>query len=207
MRNYLLSKCLLFFVAASFLFVPANVHAHGLLTNGNQGYEVSALQEKLKKMGFFYGPVTGYFGAITERAVADFQYKTNLSSDGVAGPATFLMLNDIEQMARVVHGEARGESYIGKVAVAAVILNRLDDPAFPNQIGDVIHQTNAFTAVHDGQYDLQPSSYAYHAVMDAMQGWDPTYGSVYYYNPELATNTWIFSRPSVTKIGNHLFAQ
>lgn len=206
MRDFL-KRCLLYFVVVGTLFVPTNVHAHSLLTTGNQGSEVSALQQKLKKMGFFYGPVTGYYGPITKRAVADFQYKTNLASDGVAGPATFLMLNDIEQMARVVHGEARGESYIGKVAVAAVILNRLDDPAFPNEIRNVIHQTNAFTAVHDGQYDLQPNSYAYRAVMDALKGWDPTYGSVYYYNPQLATNTWIFSRTSVTKIGNHLFAQ
>ncbi|KZE69529.1 cell wall hydrolase [Fictibacillus phosphorivorans] len=202
-----MNRCLLYFVVVGTLLLPTNVHAHGLLTTGNQGSEVSALQQKLKKMGFFYGPVTGYYGPITKRAVADFQYKTNLASDGVAGPATFLMLNDIEQMARVVHGEARGESYIGKVAVAAVILNRLDDPAFPNQIRNVIHQTNAFTAVHDGQYDLQPNSYAYRAVMDAIKGWDPTYGSVYYYNPQLATNTWIFSRTSVKKIGNHLFAK
>ncbi|MBH0155284.1 cell wall hydrolase [Fictibacillus sp. 5RED26] len=206
MRN-LLSKLVLFFVALAFLFVPTKVQAHGLLTEGSQGYEVSILQEKLKALGLFYGPVTGYYGPITERAVANFQYETNLSSDGVAGPATFLMLQDVEQMARVVHGEARGESYIGKVSVAAVILNRLEDPAFPSHVSDVIHQTNAFTAVHDGQYHLKPSSYAYRAVLDAMKGWDPTYGSVYYYNPELATDTWIFSRASVTKIGNHLFAK
>jgi N-acetylmuramoyl-L-alanine amidase len=104
-------------------------------------------------------------------------------------------------------GNQEGESYIGKVAVAAVILNRLDDPLFPNNVNDVIHQTNAFTAVHDGQYQLEPNSYAYLAVIDALQSWDPTYGSVYYYNPLLATDTWIFSRQSVTKIGNHLFAQ
>lgn len=206
MRN-LLSKLVLFFVAVTFLFVPTKVQAHGLLTEGSQGNEVAILQEKLKTLGLFYGPVTGYYGPITERAVASFQYETNLSSDGVAGPATFLMLHDVEQMARVVHGEARGESYIGKVSVAAVILNRLEDPAFPKNVSDVIHQTNAFTAVHDGQYHLQPSNNAYRAVLDAMKGWDPTYGSVYYYNPELATDTWIFSRSSVTKIGNHLFAK
>jgi N-acetylmuramoyl-L-alanine amidase len=200
-------KVILLFVLAAVLFVPSNVQAHGLLKVGNQGYEVSELQQNLKDMGFFYGPVTGFYGPITERAVMDFQYKSNLSSDGVAGPATFLMLNEVEKMARVVHGEARGESYIGKVAVAAVILNRLDDQDFPNNVGDVIHQTNAFTAVHDGQYNLKPNSYAYRAVFDAMQGWDPTYGSVYYYNPDLATNTWIFTRQSVTKIGNHLFAR
>jgi N-acetylmuramoyl-L-alanine amidase len=203
----LINKAMFMFVMAAVLYVPTNVHAHSLLKVGSQGYEVSELQSHLKDMGFFYGPVTGYYGPITERAVMDFQYKTNLSSDGVAGPSTNLMLNEVEKMARVVHGEARGESYIGKVAVAAVILNRIDDPLFPDNVGDVIYQTNAFTAVHDGQYNLEPNSYAYHAVIDAMQGWDPTYGSVYYYNPDLATNTWIFSRQSVTKIGNHLFAQ
>jgi N-acetylmuramoyl-L-alanine amidase len=206
MKN-LISKVMLMFVMAAVLLVPTTGHAHGLLKVGSQGYEVSQLQSHLKDMGFFYGPVTGYYGPITQRAVMDFQYKTNLSSDGVAGPSTFLMLNEVEKMARVVHGEARGESYIGKVAVAAVILNRIDDPHFPDNVGDVIYQTNAFTAVHDGQYNLEPNSYAYRAVIDAMQGWDPTYGSVYYYNPDLATNSWIFSRQSVTKIGNHLFAQ
>ncbi|MCM3720224.1 cell wall hydrolase [Fictibacillus phosphorivorans] len=200
-------KVMLVFVLTAALFVPSNVQAHGLLQSGSQGYEVSELQQRLKNMGFFYGPVTGYYGPITERAVMDFQYKSNLSSDGVAGPATFLMMNEVEKMARVVHGEARGESYIGKVAVAAVILNRLDDTDFPNNVGDVIHQTNAFTAVHDGQYHLSPNRYAYRAVIDALQGWDPTYGSVYYYNPELATNSWIFTRQSVTTIGNHLFAR
>lgn len=206
MKNFI-SKCILLLITAAVLFVPSKAEAHSLLKMGNQGYEVSELQRDLKEMGFFYGPVTGYYGPITERAVMDFQYKTSLSSDGVAGPSTFMMLNEVEKMARVVHGEARGESYIGKVAVAAVILNRLDDPSFPDSVEDVILQTNAFTAVHDGQYDLKPNSYAYRAVIDAIQGWDPTYGSVYYYNPDLATNTWIFSRQSVTKIGNHLFAQ
>jgi N-acetylmuramoyl-L-alanine amidase len=203
----LINKAMFMFAMVAVLFVPTNAQAHSLLKVGSQGYEVSELQSHLKDMGFFYGPVTGYYGPITQRAVMDFQYKTNLSSDGVAGPSTNLMLNEVEKMARVVHGEARGESYIGKVAVAAVILNRIDDPLFPDNVGDVIYQTNAFTAVHDGQYNLEPNSYAYRAVIDAMQGWDPTYGSVYYYNPDLATNTWIFSRQSVTKIGNHLFAQ
>jgi N-acetylmuramoyl-L-alanine amidase len=206
MKNFI-SKCILLLITAAVLFVPSKAEAHSLLKMGSQGYEVSELQRDLKEMGFFYGPVTGYYGPITERAVMDFQYKTNLSSDGVVGPSTFMMLNDVEKMARVVHGESRGESYIGKVAVAAVILNRLDDPSFPDSVEDVILQTNAFTAVHDGQYHLKPNSYAYRAVIDAIQGWDPTYGSVYYYNPDLATNTWIFSRQSVTKIGNHLFAQ
>jgi N-acetylmuramoyl-L-alanine amidase len=206
MKNFI-SKCMLLFLFVAVLFLPTSVQAHSLLKVGNQGYEVSELQQNLKDMGFFYGPVTGYYGPITKRAVMDFQYKSNLSSDGVAGPATFSMLNEVEKMARVIHGEARGESYIGKVAVAAVILNRIDDPLFPDNVGDVIYQTNAFTAVHDGQYNLEPSSYAYRAVFDAMQGWDPTYGSVYYYNPDLATNTWIFTRQSVTKIGNHLFAR
>jgi N-acetylmuramoyl-L-alanine amidase len=206
MKNFI-SKCMLLFLFVAVLFLPTSVQAHSLLKVGNQGYEVSELQQNLKDMGFFYGPVTGYYGPITKRAVMDFQYKSNLSSDGVAGPATYSMLNEVEKMARVIHGEARGESYIGKVAVAAVILNRIDDPLFPDNVGDVIYQTNAFTAVHDGQYNLEPSSYAYRAVFDAMQGWDPTYGSVYYYNPDLATNTWIFTRQSVTKIGNHLFAR
>lgn len=178
-----------------------------VLGKGSAGNEVSSLQNRMKNAGFFNGPVTGYYGSLTKNAVANFQLATGIAPDGVAGAHTQRKLNDVELMARVVHGEARGESYVGKVAVAAVILNRMDDSRFPKNAYSVVHQTNAFTAVHDGQYNINPDHSAYRAVIDAMKGWDPTYGSIFYYNPNTATNQWIFSRESVTRIGNHLFAK
>lgn len=201
------TKVMLGVFASVFLFMPATVFAEEILTEGKQGAAVYTLQEKLKKLGYFHENATGYFGPVTKAAVAEFQQNTGISSTGVYGNETAQKLNDIDIMAKVVHGEARGESYAGKVAVAAVILNRLESPDFPSTAYDVVFQTNAFTAVHDGQYDLAPTGYAYQAVLDAMKGWDPTQGSVYYYNPEIATDDWIFTRETVTAIGNHLFAK
>ncbi|MDN4523885.1 cell wall hydrolase [Fictibacillus fluitans] len=178
-----------------------------MLGKGSSGREVTALQHTMKNAGYFNGPVTGYFGPLTKNSVANFQQAAGLVPDGVAGPKTLRKLNDLDIMARVVNGEARGESYIGKVAVAAVILNRLGDRRFPKDAYSVVNQTNAFTAVHDGQYNLSPGSDSYRAVVDALKGWDPTYGSVFYYNPNTATNQWIFTRQSVTRIGNHIFAK
>ena len=109
-------------------------------------------------------------------------------------------------LAKCVHAEARGESYQGQVAVAAVILNRVKSPDFPNTIAGVIYQPWAFTAVHDGQINLEPNQTAYNAARDAMNGWDPTYGSLYYYNPATATSKWIYSRQTVVQIGKHVFA-
>jgi N-acetylmuramoyl-L-alanine amidase len=187
--------------------IPNSITAHEILHQGSQGQAVYDLQENLKKMGYFNSRPTGYYGFITDQAVKQLQLDSNLLPDGVVGFQTQQQLNSIEMMARVVHGEARGEPYEGKVAVAAVILNRMSTPGFPGNTYDVIFQTNAFTAVHDGQYNLTPNSYSYQAVIDALQGWDPTHGSVYYYNPLLATDEWIFTRDTVTRIGNHLFAQ
>lgn len=195
-----------FFICFLF-FTPRSIFAEEVLHKGSQGKMVYNLQENLKKMGYFTTQPTGYYGSITDHAVRQFQLDTGLSPNGVLDFQTQQKLNGIEMMARVVYGEARGESYEGQVAVAAVIINRLSTPGFPKNIYDVIFQTNAFTAVHDGQYYLTPDSYSYQAVMDALKGWDPTYGSVYYYNPTLATNDWIFTRETVIRIGNHLFAK
>ncbi|QGQ45419.1 cell wall hydrolase [Metabacillus sediminilitoris] len=195
-----------FFLCFMF-FIPNSTFAQEILHNGSQGQEVYELQEKLEKMGYFNSQPTGYYGSITDDAVKKLQLDSGLLPDGVFGFQTQAKLNNIDMMARVVHGEARGETYEGKVAVAAVILNRMSTPGFPKNIYQVIFQTNAFTAVHDGQYDLTPNSYAYQAVIDALKGWDPTYGSVYYYNPLLATDEWIFTRDTVIRIGNHLFAK
>jgi N-acetylmuramoyl-L-alanine amidase len=115
--------------------------------------------------------------------------------------------NDIQLMANAVYGEARGEPYIGQVAVAAVILNRLEHPSFPDTIAGVIFQPGAFTAVADGQIWLTPNETAKKAVLDAINGWDPTGGAIYYFNPETATNAWIWSRPQIKQIGKHIFCK
>lgn len=173
----------------------------------DRGQQVFQLQEKLVQLGYLHVAPTGYYGILTENAVRQLQEEFKLSVDGIAGPRTLHRLMEIEKMAKIVHGEARGEAYKGQVAVAAVIKNRLHSSEFPSTVEGVIYQRNAFTAVQDGQYDLTPTYIAYRAVKDAWLGWDPTYGSTYYYNPRIATSQWIFNNttPKLT-IGRHLFA-
>jgi N-acetylmuramoyl-L-alanine amidase len=117
--------------------------------------------------------------------------------------------SDVQLLARAINGEARGESYIGQVAVGAVIINRTRDPKFPKTIAGVIYQPGAFTAVSDGQINvpLDPNSTAVKAARDALNGWDPTNGCIYYWNPATATSKWIWSRQIVTKIGKHYFGK
>lgn len=173
------------------------------------------IQQKLKDLGYYFGSVDGIYGNATRNAVVAFQKANGLTADGVAGPKTIAALglnfnsvtsSDLYLLAKCVHAEARGEPYVGQVAVAAVILNRVKDAAFPNTISGVIYQPWAFTAVNDGQINLEPNSTAYQAAQDALNGWDPTYGCLYYYNPVTATSKWIFSRQTVVTIGKHVFA-
>lgn len=175
------------------------------------------VQQKLKEFGYYNGAIDGIFGAQTIQAVKNFQRDYGLTVDGIVGKNTLAKLgissgngvyssNDIYLLAKCVHAEARGEPYVGQVAVAAVILNRVKDPNFPNTISGVIYQPWAFTAVNDGQINLEPNQSAYDAATDAMNGWDPTYGCIYYYNPTTATSQWIFSRQTVVTIGKHVFA-
>lgn len=173
------------------------------------------IQQRLKDLGYYSGSVDGIYGNATRNAVVAFQKANGLTADGVAGPKTIAALglnfnsvtsSDLYLLAKCVHAEARGEPYVGQVAVAAVILNRVKDAAFPNTISGVIYQPWAFTAVNDGQINLEPNSTAYQAAQDALNGWDPTYGCLYYYNPVTATSKWIFSRQTVVTIGKHVFA-
>ena len=183
--------------------------------------DTKEVQTVLKKWGYYTGNVDGINGPKTKAAVKKFQKKYGLTADGIVGPATAAKMglkvsgytssstynnNDVYLLAKLVHSEARGETYKGQVAVAAVVLNRVKDSRFPNTIAGVIYQPWAFTAVNDGQFNLEPNSTAYQAAKDAMNGWDPTYGAVYYYNPKTATSSWIFSRTTVVTIGNHVFA-
>ncbi|WP_246017773.1 cell wall hydrolase [Mesobacillus subterraneus] len=176
------------------------------LTSGTVGSDVTYVQSILKKLGYFKTETTGYYGPITVNAVKQFQRDFGIETTGGVGPKTAQLLNEMEMMAHVVYGEARGESYQGQVAVAAVVLNRVDSNDFPDTVRDVVFQRNAFTAINDGQYYLQPNDIAYHAVKDALLGWDPSNSSLYYYNPRLATSQWIFTRTVTKQIGNHYFA-
>lgn len=181
------------------------------------------VQTVLKKWGYYTGSVDGINGPLTKAAVKKFQRKYGLTADGIVGPLTALKMglrvkgssgssassynnNDLYLLAKLVHSEARGESYTGQVAVAAVVLNRVDDSRFPNTIAGVIYQPWAFTAINDGQFNLEPNQTAYQAARDAMNGWDPTYGAVYYYNPKTATSSWIRNTKTVTVIGQHVFS-
>ena len=135
--------------------------------------------------------------------INNHNYKQNISY------AATSHTSDIQLMARAINGEARGEPYEGQVAVGAVILNRVKDSRFPNTISGVIYQSGAFTAVADGQINtpIEEGSTVYKAAQDAMNGWDPTGGCVYYFNPDTATNSWIWSRPHVITIGKHRFCK
>ena len=202
-----------------------------VLRQGASGGEGKEVQRRLKQWGYYNGAVDGIYGKGTIEAVKKFQRKNGLTADGITGRSTFEALgmndsvkvldndkkggssqgsgytsSDLYLLAKCIYAEARGESYTGQVAVGAVILNRVASSQFPNTISGVIYQKNAFTAVSDGQINLSPDKTAMNAAQDAMNGWDPTYGCIYYYNPAVATSSWIFSRKTVTTIGKHVFA-
>ncbi len=184
---------------------------------GSNGKEVTEIQKRLKAWGYYKGTVDGKYGYQTYQAVRLFQSKNGLKVDGIAGKATLYALGlptgttdynkNIDLIARVIYGEARGEPYEGMVAIGAVILNRVADSRFPNTVSGVVYQAGAFDAVSDGQINLTPNDQAYRAARDAINGWDPTYGCIYYFNPATATSKWIWSRPLVIKIGNHNFCK
>ena len=192
---------------------------------GQSGETVRRMQQKLKQWGYYTGTVDGVFGQGTYDAVIRFQQKNGLTADGVAGTATLAAMgiaetaaasavttaassyaSEVELLARLIHGEARGEPYVGMVAVGAVVLNRVKSSRFPNTMAGVIYQSGAFDAVSDGQINLTPSEQSRRAARDALNGWDPTGGCLYYYNPETATSSWIWSREVRLTIGDHSFA-
>nr|WP_245947417.1 spore cortex-lytic enzyme [Bacillus taeanensis] len=181
---------------------------------GDQYGYVWDVQNRLQQLGFYKGLMDGVFGFQTKMAVINFQKSYGLSADGVVGPKTLSVLransftvNEIQMMAQMVYGEARGEAYEGQVAIAAVILNRIDAKDFPNSVSGVLFEHGAFTAVSDGQYYNSPNSTAYKAVYHAIRGWDPSGGAVFYFNPSTATSKWIWSRPQIKRIGKHIFTR
>ena len=207
----------------TFLIFFQNNEVEALSKYGSRGSEVTQIQTKLKRWGYYKGNIDGIYGSQTVEAVKYFQRKNGLAVDGIAGSKTLQAMgiysssssssgtssnsNDLNLLSRVVYGEARGEPYAGQVAVAAVCLNRVKSSSFPNTLAGVVYQSGAFDAVADGQINLTPNSTARKAAQDALNGWDPTYGAIYYFNPATATNKWIWSRPMTVTIGNHRFCK
>ena len=200
-----------------------------VLEVGSSGGDVTKVQQKLIQWGYLTGTADGKYGEKTRAAVAAFQRKNGLAVDGRVGPATAAAMGvslsgagssgssvaaasssiisaDHRLLAKLVYAEARGESYKGQVAVAAVVLNRVASASFPNTISGVIYQSGAFSCVSNGSINNTPDSTAIRAALDALNGWDPTGGCLYYYNPKATRDKWIRTRTVKTVIGNHSFA-
>ncbi|MEG6571833.1 spore cortex-lytic enzyme [[Clostridium] cellulosi] len=207
-----------------FSFISKSIETKSVQTlssYGSTGNEVVQIQTRLKNWGYYFGDIDGIFGPLTQSAVISFQRKNGLTPDGIVGPATLRALglpagnssygnyssSDYYLLARLISAEARGEPYVGQVAVGAVVLNRVEHPSFPNTIAGVIYQPGAFTCLQDGQFNQPVVESAYRAAQDALNGWDPSNGSIYYYNPATATSAWIWSRPVLLRIGNHVFCK
>lgn len=197
---------------------PDDAEAATILKQGSTGSTVRTIQTRLKSWGYYTGNVDGIYGSLTTNAVRYFQRVNGLAVDGIVGRQTAAALGislssssssassgDVYLLARLIYGEARGEPYTGQVAVAAVALNRVRNSSFPNTISGVIYQPGAFTVVADGQINLTPNDTAMRAAKDAMNGWDPTYGCLFYYNPATATNAWIRQKTVKLTIGKHVF--
>ena len=208
----------LFSVLISLSLILTSSPCLALSKIGSRGTEVRNIQTRLKSWGYYSHTVDGIYGWRTAEAVKKFQRKHGLVADGIAGPRTLEKIglptgetssynNNVNLLARLINGEARGESYTGQVAVGAVVLNRVRSSSFPNTISGVIYQPGAFTAVSDGQINKPVVQSCVNAARDAMNGWDPSGGALYYYNPAVATSSWIWSRPVVARIGNHVFCK
>ncbi|MDE6189077.1 MAG: spore cortex-lytic enzyme [Clostridia bacterium] len=203
-------------------YTAAPAEEVAVLKMGSSGSQVRTLQTKLNRWGYNCGTVDGIFGTKTYNAVKQFQRNNGLTVDGIVGAKTAAALgmtltsgsssnssynsSDVYLLAKCIYAESRGEPYLGQVAVGAVVLNRVKSSSFPNSISGVVYQPYAFTAVADGQINLEPNETAYSAARDAMNGWDPTNGCIYYYNPATATSSWIWSRTVKLRIGKHSFA-
>lgn len=211
-----------FILTIILLIISVTISVWATSRRGSSGSEVRQIQEKLKRWGYYSGSVDGIYGSGTEKAVKKFQKANGLTADGIAGKATLNAMgitskssssggengsNDLNLLSKVVYSEARGEPYVGQVAVAAIVLNRVSNSSFPNTVAGVVYQSGAFDAVSDGQINLTPDSTARKAAQDAINGWDPTYGCIYYFNPSTATSKWIWSRPQVITIGKHIFCK
>ncbi|MBR2040487.1 MAG: spore cortex-lytic enzyme, partial [Clostridia bacterium] len=184
-----------------------SITTYSLSKFGSKSQEVVEIQTKLKRWGYYNGEIDGIFGTQTKNAVISFQKKNGLVADGIAGKKTLAAMginssssnssSDYELLARIISAEARGEPYMGQVAVGAVVLNRIEHPSFPDTMSGVIYQKNAFSCLNDGQFYEPISQSAYNAATDAINGLDPSGGAIYYYNPDKTDNEFIHSRPVI----------
>ena len=219
-RKKLILALAVIFAVNIFIIALAQRASAELYKKGSGGAVVSEIQTRLKNWGYYNGNVDGVYGSRTEKAVRWFQQKNGLNVDGQVGDQTLAALGmsvsgesgggsggsgSMDLLARLISAEARGEPYEGQVAVGAVVLNRVEHPSFPNSIAEVIYQPGAFSCLDDGQFNEPVAESAYRAAQDAMNGWDPTYGAIYYFNPATATSKWIWSRPLIVNIGKHRF--
>lgn len=220
----ILSLAIIICIASVVKITADNKEAQEVLSKlGSRGDEVRRIQNKLKALGFFEGSVDGIYGVKTQRAVRQFQKSVGITADGIAGQKTLLYMgldsgssgtgtggyssSDVYLLAKVIAAEARGESYTGQVAVGAVVLNRVDSSSFPDTVSGVVYQKGAFSAVTDSNWSVTPDNTAKKAAQDAINGWDPSGGALYYYNPAKTSNKWIRTRPVITTIGKHLFCK
>jgi len=223
-RKKLVLALALIFAVNIFIIALAQRASADLYKKGSGGAAVTEIQTRLKNWGYYKGAVDGVYGSQTEKAVRWFQEKNGLNVDGQVGDQTLAALGmpsgggadsggsvsaggsgSLDLLARLISAEARGEPYEGQVAVGAVVLNRVQHPSFPNSVAEVIYQPEAFSCLMDGQFDEPVAESAYRAARDAMNGWDPSYGAIYYFNPSTATSKWIWSRPLIVNIGKHRF--
>lgn len=223
-KNFIILTVIISILIVGFTFykIKENISIEVLSKYGSTGDEVKQIQTKLKRWGYYNGNIDGIYGSKTVEAVKYFQRKNGLTVDGIAGTKTLNAMgiyssnstssnssnsSNLNLLSHLIYGEARGEPYTGQVAVGAVIMNRVKSSSFPNTIAGVIYQSGAFTAVSDGQINLTPNDTAKKAAQDALNGWDPSYGAIYYFNPNTATNKWIWSRPVTVTIGRHRFCK
>lgn len=224
-RKKLILALALIFAVNIFIIALAQRASADLYKKGSGGAVVTEIQTRLKNWGYYFGAVDGVYGSQTEKAVRWFQEKNGLTADGQVGDQTLAALGmpsgggtssggktggsggsgSLDLLARLISAEARGEPYEGQVAVGAVVLNRTRHPSFPNTVAEVIYQPGAFSCLDDGQFDEPVAESAYRAAQDAVNGWDPSYGAIYYFNPATATSKWIWSRPLIVNIGKHRF--
>lgn len=222
-RKKLILAIALIITVNVFIIALAQYASAELYKRGSSGAAVREIQTRLQAWGYYSGSIDGVYGSRTEKAVKYFQQKNGLTADGQAGSATLAALGintgggassggngnggggDVDLLARLISAEARGESYTGQVAVGAVVLNRVRHSSFPNTLAGVIYQPEAFTCIADGQFNEPVSESAYRAAKDALNGWDPSGGAIYYFNPNTATSAWIWSRPVIVTIGKHIF--
>lgn len=216
-RKKLILAIALIFAVNLFIIALAQSADAALYKRGSSGATVTQIQTRLKSWGYYNYTIDGIYGSRTENAVKYFQRKNGLTVDGQAGDKTLAAMGIYEQqsssansgdvylLARLISAEARGEPYVGQVAVGAVVINRIDHPSFPNSLSGVIYQSGAFSCLDDGQFNQPISDSAFRAAREALNGSDPSGGAIYYFNPATATSSWIWSRPLLTVIGNHRF--